>query len=178
LSATRPQDKRPWHCPSSSSIKRDVNTVLDTTMPEGYECFPLRWNNSMEKVPFSRRITSDGTIPKNVAILHPTIRDHIGGSLEQRRRVRAAMDAQGGMKRRRYERREYHVAFLPSRRLCPTCPARDSLDSVLDQRMRHNETFFTFWDIYLNQHVNVEFQGMPFLEEDTKPNVCALQPDP
>jgi hypothetical protein len=61
---------------------QNANAVLGTEVPEGYECLPLRWKESMEKVPFFRRIASDGAIAKDAAMLYATLRDHMGDQSE------------------------------------------------------------------------------------------------
>jgi hypothetical protein len=52
--------------------------VLGAEVPVGMQCMPLRWKRTMQKIPFFRRVTRDGTISENEAMLYSTLRDHMG----------------------------------------------------------------------------------------------------
>jgi hypothetical protein len=66
----------------AANCLQNAKTVLGTKVPEGYQCLQLRWKESMEKVPFFRRIAQDGTISTDAAMLYATLRDHMGDQSE------------------------------------------------------------------------------------------------
>ncbi len=56
----------------------DAVSMLKGGIPDGLQCVPLRWKGTKQKIPFFRRISKDGTLSKEEAILYATLRDNIG----------------------------------------------------------------------------------------------------
>ncbi|KAK3371955.1 FluG domain-containing protein [Podospora didyma] len=124
----------------------DARSVLAAQVPGGLLCVPLRWKESMLKIPFFRRVSRDGALSENEAMLYATLRDHM---------ARQSLEAGFG------------VAWTPKagRRGAANAANGNAPDAVRDQMMRHNPKFFTFFSAYLNQIANFHLQNA-FLEEE------------
>ncbi|KAK3389614.1 FluG domain-containing protein [Podospora didyma] len=102
----------------------DARSVLAAQVPGGLLCVPLRWKESMLKIPFFRRVSRDGALSENEAALYATLRDLM---------ARQSLDA------------GFEVAWTPKagRRGAANAANGNAPDAVRDQMMRHDPKFFT-----------------------------------
>ncbi|KAF3768368.1 hypothetical protein M406DRAFT_250781, partial [Cryphonectria parasitica EP155] len=141
------------HAFDAPSIK-GAASVLSSGIPDGLQCIPLRWKETKKKIPFFRRVSSDGTLSEDEAMLYATLRDNMG---------RQSLDL-GSEKK-----------WTPraGRRGAANAANGDAPDAVRDQMMRHDPRFFTFHCAYLNENAKFDFQNC-FLEDEKEDQLFRL----
>jgi len=129
-------------------------SVLQTKVVRGTESTPLRWKKTMLKIPVFRRLTRDGMVSGNQAMLYSTLRDIIRNQ---------SLDA--GF--------EKHWTPKFFRRGAGNAANGKATAAVRDQIMRHDPRFTTFHNAYLNEKVVFDIQNT-FLGEQTEDQLYKL----
>ncbi|EJT69048.1 hypothetical protein GGTG_13445 [Gaeumannomyces tritici R3-111a-1] len=132
----------------------DASRVLGTNISGSRECMPLRWKQSMLKIPVFRRFGRNGVLSDTEAMLYAKLRDDLG---------RQSLEA------------GFEVCWTPKffRRGAANAANGNAPDVVRDQMMRHDPKFSTFHGAYLNERVKFDLQNT-FLEEETENQLYKL----
>ncbi|KAL8310446.1 hypothetical protein RB597_010330 [Gaeumannomyces tritici] len=141
------------HAFDASSLT-DASRVLGTNIPGSSESMPLRWKQSMLKIPVFRRFGPNGVLSDTEAMLYAKLRDDLG---------RQSLEA------------GFEVCWTPKffRRGAANAANGNAPDVVRDQMMRHDPKFSTFHGAYLNERVKFDLQNT-FLEEETENQLYKL----
>ncbi|KAL8398621.1 hypothetical protein RB596_005954 [Gaeumannomyces avenae] len=132
----------------------NASQVLGTSIWGSRECMPLRWKQSMLKIPVFRRFGPNGVLSDTEAMLYAKLRDDLG---------RQSLEA------------GFEVCWTPKffRRGAANAANGNAPDVVRDQMMRHDPKFSTFHGAYLNERVKFDLQNT-FLEEETEDQLYKL----
>ncbi|KAL8310676.1 hypothetical protein RB597_010495 [Gaeumannomyces tritici] len=132
----------------------NASRVLGTNISGSRECMPLRWKQSMLKIPVFRRFGRNGVLSDTEAMLYAKLRDDLG---------RQSLEA------------GFEVCWTPGffRRGAANAANGNAPDVVRDQMMRHDPKFSTFHGAYLNERVKFDLQNT-FLEEETENQLYKL----